>query len=68
MAMPVASSGAPVHRKTQGPLHAEVLCLAGACNPSPRQFRKGLPNLLSSLVLPNKPASHPVRSGGSVSR
>ena len=24
-------------------------------------FRKGLPNLLSSLVLPNKPASHPVR-------
>jgi glycine betaine transporter len=24
-------------------------------------FRKGLPNLLSSLVLPNKPTSHPVR-------
>lgn len=24
-------------------------------------FRKGLPNLLSSLVLPNKPTTHPVR-------
>ena len=43
MAMPVASSGAPVHRKTQGPLHAEGLCLAGTCKPSPREFCKGLP-------------------------